>query len=301
MAPADEVEVELDAFDSYLRDQRGLADNTRLQRRKIVGDMLRHSFDDKQHLRPLDSTLLRSFLTERLESWSASSGAVVASALRAYYRFRAMQGDDVVKLLPVIASPACWKLSSLPETMSSEQIEQVLSSFQAPLASRRRGAAVAQCVARLGLRASEVVSLELDDIDWKQGNLQLQRCKSRRAEVIPMPDTVGAAIADYLQNERPTCISRRVFVRHVAPVEVPLLPSLVGRVIRDAYQRCGLPFTRVHIFRHSLAARVLDGGGTLKEVADLLGHRCLDTTQIYAKLDEQKLFAVTMPWPGSMS
>lgn len=295
----DAVEEELHRFDTFQRDQRGLAANTRRQRRQIVGDMLRHTLDENRKLHPCDVLLLRAFIAKRFGKWSPASSAVVAGALRAYYRYRAMQGDDVVRLLSAIGSPACWKLASLPETITGEQIDRVLSSFHAALPSWRRGAAVAQCVARLGLRSSEVVGLELDDIDWQAGTLRLQRCKSRRADLLPMPMAVGAAIAEYLQDERPACVSRRVFVRHVAPVEVPLLPSLVGRVIRDAYARCGLPFTRVHIFRHSLAAHILGDGGTLKEVADVLRHRSLDTAQIYAKLDERRLSAVTMPWPGS--
>lgn len=295
----DVVEAELDRFETYQRDLRGLAMNTLLQRRRIVGDMLRHKHDEDRQLLPFDIMILRDFMAERLKRWSPASAAVVASALRAYFRYRALQGDDVIKLLSAINSPACWKLASLPETISSEQIDRVLNSFHAPLPSWRRGAAVAQCVARLGLRSSEVVGLELDDLDWQSGTLRLRHCKSRRADFLPMPMAVGAAIAEYLRDERPTCFSRRVFVRHVAPVEVPLLPSLAGRIIRDAYERCGLPFTRVHIFRHSLAARILGDGGTLKEVADVLRHRSLDTAQIYAKLDERRLSAVTMPWPGS--
>ena len=294
----DQIQIELDRFDDYLRDHRGLTSNTRRQRRTIVGDLLRHSLNEDQQIRRLDVSLLQAFMNDRFERWSPASCAVVAGALRAYLRFRALNGDNVTPLLPVIGSPACWKLSSLPETISNADIERVLNSFNAPLPSRYRGAAIAQCVARLGLRASEVVGLELDDIDWQVGTLRLRRCKSRRVDIMPMPKAVGSAIADYLCNERPTCDSRRVFVRHVAPVEVPIKPSLVGRVIRDAYQRCNLPYSRVHIFRHSLASRVLNNGGTLKEVADILRHRNLDTAQIYAKLDESRLSEVTMPWPG---
>ncbi len=297
----DEVELELDRFDTYLHDQRGLADNTRFQRRQIVGDLLRYQYGEGRQLCPMKVTVLRAFLNERLERWSPASGAVVTSATRAYLRYRALQGDNVDALLPTILSPAAWRLTSLPETLTEEEIERVLGSFEPPLPSRLRGAAVAQCVARLGLRSSEVVELELEDIDWCAGTVTIRRCKSRRVDVMPLPVTVGAAIAEYLKDERPTCISRRVFVRHCAPVEVPLRPSLVGRVIRDAYQRCELPYSRVHIFRHSLAARMLDAGGTLKEVADILRHRDLDTAQIYAKLDERRLAAVAMPWPGSAS
>ena len=297
----DDVQIELDFFDAYLRDQRGLAINTRNQRRLIVGGLLRDSPDDKRRLRPLDAPQLRAFINKQLERWSPSSSAVMAGALRAYLRYRAMKGDNVSALLPVIASPACWKLAPLPQTLSSEEVEDVLNSFAEPVPSWRRGAAVAQCVARLGLRSREVVTLELEDINWECGTIRLRRCKSRREDMLPLPEAVGAAIADYLCNERPACRSRRVFVRSVAPVEVALQPSLTGRVIRDAYLRCGLPYTRIHIFRHSLAARVLDSGGTLKEVADILRHRSLDTSQIYAKVDVRRLSAVAMPWPSSAS
>jgi len=297
---SDEVQIELDRFDTYLRDQRGLASSTRKQRRAIVGDLLRFSLDSSDgRLTQLSPALLRGFINEHLARWSPASAAVLAGALRSYLRYRAVLGDEVASLLPAIVSPANWKLASLPETISVTDVECVLASFNAELPSWRRGVAVTQCVARLGLRSSEVVSLELEDIDWEAGTIKLRRNKSRRVDVLPMPVEVGGAIVDYLCNERPECDSRRLFVRHVAPVNVALQPSLVGRVIRDAYKRCGLRYTRIHIFRHALASRVLDAGGTLKEVSDILRHRSLDTAQIYAKLDERKLSEVMMPWPGS--
>lgn len=148
------------------------------------------------------------------------------------------------------------------------------------------------------MRSAEVVALELDDLGWDAGTIRIRRGKSRRVDTLPMPVPVGESLANYLRYERASCRSRRVFVRSVAPVEEPLLPSVVRRTIVGAYTRCGLPYTRIHIFRHSLAARVLDGGGTLKDVADLLRHRHLDTAQIYAKVDLRRLAAVAMPWPG---
>ncbi len=153
----------------------------------------------------------------------------------------------------------------------------------------------------MGLRSAEVVTLELEDLDWSAGTVRLCGGKPRRVYVLPMPRSVGHAIVEYLQHERPACQSRKVFVRHVAPVEKPLLPGLVKWVVLDAGLRRGMSYTRVHIFRHSLVARVLEGGGTLKEVADMLRHRNLETSQIYAKVDLQRLSEVTMPWPGSHS
>ena len=125
------------------------------------------------------------------------------------------------------------------------------------------------------------------------------KCKSRRVDVMPLLQTTGCAIAAYLRAERPQTTNRRVFVRHVAPVDEPVGPDVVRRAVREAYQRCGLPYTRVHILRHTLASRLLNTGGTLKEVADVLRHRELNTSQIYAKVDIGRLSAVAMPWPGS--
>ncbi len=226
---------------------------------------------------------------------------MLTGSLRSYLRYRASLGDDVTALLPVITSPAGWRLTGLPQTLTSDEVERLLNSFDPSLPSWRRGRAVAHCIARLGLRSAEVVGLELEDLDWLTGTIRLRGCKSRRVDVMPMPPSVGHTIVDYLQHERPACRSRKVFVRHVAPVEQPLLPGLARRVVLAAYKRCGLPYTRVHILRHSLATRVLEGGGTLKEVADMLRHRNLETSQIYAKVDLQRLSAVAMPWPGSGS
>jgi len=119
--------------------------------------------------------------------------------------------------------------------------------------------------------------------------------------VLPLPHTTGQAIAAYLRSERPTTVNRCVFVRHVAPTDEPIRADVVRNTVRQAYRRCGLPYTRVHILRHTLASRLLETGGTLKEVADMLRHRELDTAMIYAKVDTRRLAAVAMPWPGSVA
>jgi integrase len=156
-----------------------------------------------------------------------------------------------------------------------------------------------RCVADLGLRAQEVVSLTLDDIDWRAGTIRISRNKSRRVSMLPLPAATGAAIADYLRWERPAARNRHVFLRHVAPIEEPIAAGVVRRVVMDAYERCGLPYTSVHLLRHTLAGRLLASGSTLKEVADLLRHRDLNTSLIYAKIDTAHLVEVALPWPGT--
>ena len=115
---------------------------------------------------------------------------------------------------------------------------------------------------------------------------------------MPLPATTGDAIAAYLQHERPVTTLRAIFVRLIAPCDQPVGPDLVRKSIRQAYSRAGLPYTKSHLLRHTMANRLLAGGASLKEVADVLRHRSLNTTLIYAKLDSRKLVEVALPWPG---
>jgi site-specific recombinase XerD len=294
------VEEELRRFGEYMEHARGLAENTQIQRLNILRPFLRKNGSVNRHKWTAPTAAdLRRFIALKLQRWSPASANALAGALRCYLRFRAMCGDPVGHLLPAIASPANWRLAPLPQTLSQSEVTQLLESFSPDLPSARRAYAMVRCVVDLGLRASEVVSLGLDDIDWQMGTLRIVKNKSRRVDVLPLPQATGSAIAAYLHSERPPSANGRVFVRHVAPVDEPIGPDVVRRAVREAYLRCGLPYTRVHILRHSLARRLLDTGGTLKEVADVLRHRELDTSLIYAKVDIARLSAVALPWPGS--
>ncbi len=296
---ADPIEEELRRFDDHMRDARGLAHNTRIGRLGVVRSLLRSCADNDPRAFTPSADELRRFIAQELGRISVASAGPLATALRCFLRYRALGGEPVQHLLPVIAAPAHWRLAPLPRTLSCGELAQLLDAFPVGLSSRLRACAMVRCIADLGLRSREVVALELDDIDWTAGTLRVGSSKSRRADVLPLPSTTGRAIAAYLRLERPTTASRRVFVRHVAPVDEPIGPDVVRNAVRLAYRRCGLPYTRVHILRHTLASRLLETGGTLKEVADVLRHRALDTSMIYAKVDLKRLAAVAMPWPGS--
>jgi integrase len=290
----DPVEDELRRFDEFMQQAKGLAETTRLRRLKVVRSLLCQTAS----VMPTADDL-RHFIAQELSRLSPVSAGSMATALRGYLRFRAFEGGYVEHLLPVIASPARWRLAPLPQTLSRAEVEQLLDAFPPDLPSRLRSYAIVRCVVDLGLRSREVIGLDLDDIDWEAATLRIVKCKSRRVDVMPLPHATGSAIAAYLRSERPPTANRRVFVRHVAPIDEPVGPDVVRNTVRDAYRRCGLPYTRVHILRHSLASRLLNTGGTLKEVADILRHRELNTTLIYAKVDTGRLSAVAMPWPGS--
>jgi site-specific recombinase XerD len=292
---------ELAAFEHYMGGVRGLAANTCRQRVRIVGTFLAERFGDGPlALADLTTAQLSRFVLGAGNGKVRSAGTVrvMTSALRCYLRFRALAGDPVGALAETIPAAAHWRLASLPDVLSPAEVDQLLGSFGEAVPSCKRAYAMVRCLLDLGLRASEVARLQLDDVDWRAGTLRIAQGKSRRSDLLPLPVETGRAIADYLRAERPTTTNRAVFVRHVAPYDEPIRASSVQRAVREAYRRCGWTRTRVHTLRHSVASRLLRQGQPLKEIADLLRHRSLDTSAIYAKVDDVRLAAVALPWPG---
>ena len=162
----------------------------------------------------------------------------------------------------------------------------------------RRDFTMALCLCRLGLRAYEVASLRLEDVDAKAQTLHLRETKSRRGRLLPLPPDVAQAIESYLQAGRPPTDSRTLFVRHRPPWCEGQGSELVRSAMRSAFDRCGLGHKGVHILRHTLATRLHRRGVSLKIIADLLGHLSLDTTAGYARVNLDELRQAALPWPG---
>lgn len=295
------VDEELRRYDAYMNHVRGLAPKTREMALRSVGRLLTSRFGDAAiDIAAIEPNQVRDFFAQQAKLYSkpASAGTVIAS-LRGYFRYRVSLGDAVHGLIGVLSYPANWQLSSLPKTLTAEEVEQLAGALGKPGRSLRRADAIVRCALDLGLRSGEIAHISLDDIDWRAGTITLRHTKGRREDVLPLPATTGAAIAAYLEQERPKTRNRAVFVRHHTPRGEPVGPDLVRKAIRQAFARAGLPYTRSHLLRHTMANRLLAGGASLKEVADVLRHRSLNTTMIYAKLDSRKLTAVALPWPGS--
>ena len=295
------MDDELGRYGEYMNHVRGLAPKTRGTALRIVGRLLACRFGkDVIDIAAIKPEHVRRFFAQQAKLYSkpASTGTVVAS-LRGYFRYRASLGDVVHGLIGAVSYPANWQLASLPKTLTAEEVEQLVGSLGKPGRTMRRADAIVRCALDLGLRSGEVARISLDDIDWRAGTITLRHTKGRREDVLPLRASTGEAIAAYLKQERPKTRNRAVFVRHIAPREQPVGPDLVRKTIRQAYARAGLPYTRSHLLRHTMANRLLAGGSSLKEVADVLRHRSLNTTLIYAKLDSRKLVEVALPWPGS--
>ena len=300
-APAGPIADELHSYDAHMRGARGLSAGTRRNRLRIVERLLVAKFAGRPVVfGELQTEDLRRFIADQLDSLSTTSNAItIASTLRAYLRYRATCGDAVQPLLAVIASPAHWSLTPLPRGLKPEEVDRLLSSFTEVLPSPRRGYAVVRLALDLGLRSIEINRLQLADIDWRMGIITLKHTKARRQDVLPLPAATGQALEAYIRHERPKTSDGAVFVRHLAPHDEPIGVDAIRRVVRDAFRRVGILHGRSHALRHTLACRIVNQGGSIKEVADVLRHRSLNTSLIYAKLDHGALAGVALPWPGS--
>ena len=296
------VDEELQRFDDHMSHVQGLAPKTRKTNLCFIRRLLLGQFGDQ-------AVVISAILPDHIRQFVArqsklckvtTSISAPISALRGYFRYRATLGDRVHQLIGVANFPANWQQASLPKTLSNSEVECLLAALVYDGTAALRTAAIVHCALDLGLRSCEVAHLGLDDIDWSAATITLRGTKGRREDVMPLPAATGQAIADYLKYERPPTSNRAVFVRNIAPRDQPVGPDLIRKSIRQAYARAGLPYTRSHLLRHTMASRLLAGGSSLKEVADVLRHRSLNTTLIYAKLDSKNLAEVALPWPGSV-
>jgi len=297
------VDEELQRFDDHMNHVRGLAPSTRKTNLCFIRRLLLGQFGDQAVV--ISAILpdhIRQFVTSQSKLCKVTTSIrAPISALRGYFRYRATLGDRVHQLIGVANFPANWQQASLPKTLSDSEVECLLAALVHDGTAALRTAAIVHCALDIGLRSCEVAHLGLDDIDWSAATITLRGTKGRREDVMPLPAATGQAIADYLKYERPPTSNRAVFVRNIAPRDQPVGPDLIRKSIRQAYARAGLPYTRSHLLRHTMASRLLAGGSSLKEVADVLRHRSLNTTLIYAKLDSKNLAEVALPWPGSVS
>lgn len=294
------VDRAIHRFDEHLRTTCGLREATRKCRRRYVREFLQELFStgpvEGWQLTPPD---VIQFVTRRVSHLKPGSAQVVASSLRSYFRYLRLCGECDEALVNSVPTTANHKLGYLPEVLTDDEVDRLLRAFDRRTATGRRDYAITRCLIGLALRAGEVAGLGLDDIDWRKGTLRIVGGKSRRDDELPLPASVGSAIAAYLRRGRPETSERRVFVRVRPPLGHGVTPGIIRNVVLRAASRAGLSavITGTRILRHTVATRMLRHGASLKEVADVLRHRCLDTTSIYTKVDLPRLAAVAAPWP----
>jgi integrase/recombinase XerD len=219
------------------------------------------------------------------------------SNLRSFLRFLHVQGQIPVGLVGSVPAVAGWRLASVPPVLEPAQIERLLGLFKDRSPKARRNAAIVRLLFGLALRASDVAALELEDVDWRTGEITV--CgKGKHVSRLPLPDHIGRALAAYLRC-RPAVLTRRVFLRSRAPYHA-LTAAAVVSIARKALRAAGVTVGGAHLLRHTAATHMLRKGASLSEIAQVLRHRHLDTTAIYAKVALASLESLARPWPEAL-
>jgi len=287
-------------FRKWLLDHRGLSERTVAGYEHWLGELLRALGTDPTRY---TATCIRD--TIRIEaqrrSLSASSGMV--TALRSYLRFLAARGLCRPGLDAAVPTIARWRLSALPRYLVARDVERVIDSCDVRRSVGLRDRAVLLLLARLGLRAGDIVGMRLEDLDWDRGLLRV-RGKSRREVRLPLPQDVGDAILAYLEHGRPRFAVTQIFLCAQAPHRPFTTTPVVSAIVASALHRAGISGTLsrgAHLLRHSAATAMLRGGASLEAIATVLRHRSTNTTAHYAKVDLALLAPLAMPWPEGMS
>lgn len=295
--PVDRIER---AYRRYLVRERGLAMATLDNYLPIVRAFLSERFGGgRLELETLVPQDVNRFLLHHARRFSRTRAKLMVTALRSFLRFLRQRGDIDIDLASAVPTMINWRLPGLPKSLPPEQVETLLACCDRSTPAGRRDYAILLLLARLGLRAGEVVAMTLDDVDWEAGVLTV-RGKGQRHEQLPLPADVGQALVRYLREGRPSCTTRRLFVRLNAPRRGFGSSASVCDVVRRALARAQLdpPTKGAHLLRHSLATGMLRHGASLEDIGQVLRHRHPDTTQIYAKVDLNALRALAQPWPG---
>ncbi|MGB6403226.1 MAG: site-specific integrase [Candidatus Sulfotelmatobacter sp.] len=284
------------SFCDWMRRQRGVSDATlsiyRFELRAFIKKL-------GEEPRMYDARNLRQFVLEKSQQSGWASARKSICAIRMFLRFLISQGKCPASLYASVPSFVHWRLSALPRYLQPDQVEKIIATAdpKAPLGSRNR--AILLLLARLGLRAGDIVRLRFSDVDWKEGMIRVSG-KGRRETVLPLSQEVGDALAAYIKDHRPQADTDAMFVRSCAPYRAfsgsTSISIIVARAMRRAGINCPKPGA-AHVLRHSVASSMLRGGVSLQEIAAVLRHRSLLTTEIYAKVDVVTLRQIAQPWP----
>jgi site-specific recombinase XerD len=288
------------AFVEYLSQERGVCQATIDNYLHEVSRFLAHRCTRRapspSQIRAKD---LNAFVLRRAQRVGAKRAKLTVSALRSFCQFLRFRGDLKHDLSGAVLTVPNWRLTSLPKSLAPNEVSRLLRKCDQRTATGQRNFTVLLVLARLGLRAKEIVLMTLEDIDWEAGEV-IVRGKGSRHERMPLPRDVGRALAMYVRLWRPRCATRRLFVRLKAPFQGFSHSETVSSIVRRALARAGLrpPTTGAHLLRFTLASNLLRRGGSLPEVAEILRHRHPDTTALYAKVDLNALRTAAPRWPG---
>lgn len=287
-------------YQEWLTRHRGICEQTTKRHGRMVMRLLPALGRQSQ---AYDPATIRMAILREAQHCSPAHAKTMTTALRGYLRFLAAADlcrpglEHAVPLIPQ------WRLSSLPRYLSPDQVERLVASCDLRTGHGIRDRAILLLLARLGLRAGDILEMRLGDIDWSSGTLRVKG-KGRRETRLPMPQDAGDAVLDYLDGARPSVDGDHLFVRSIAPFRPFSSSPTISKIVALALKRAGIddpPSRGANLLRHSAATHMLRGGATLQSVGAVLRHRSLETTTLYAKVDLKMLAAVAQPWPGDVT
>lgn len=313
------LEQRLTSYTTYLEQVRGFACSTCTYHRRTVTEFLTHVGYEKTptRLAALTGRDLETFLCAVGPRQTRPSLQHVVSHLRAFLRYLASAGEIPPGLETQIDTPRVYRGEQLPRALPWDTVRALLMAIDRATPMGRRDYAMLLLIATYGLRACEVVTLTLDDVEWRAGRLRISQRKTRGSLWLPLTDEIGTALLDYLRHGRsalavrrqrvpfrggPPPIYRELFLRHRTPVGV-LKPTAVTEAFQAWSKRSGLaiPFQGAHCLRHSYAVYLLRSGISLKTIGDLLGHRTLESTCVYLRLAVEDLRDVALDLPAAVA
>ena len=243
----------------------------------------------------LDGRAILATIRAAADTMSSPSLRCTVTALRSFLRFLHATARSATSLVSAVPALKAWPRTTLPSVLSMSEVGRLLAGCDSATARGRRNAAVVLVLLRLGLRSGEVARLELEDIDWRHGEITIKG-KGGRIDQLPLPSEVGEALAAYLREGRPPSSSRSVFLSVTAPI-VPFSPDGVGCLVRRLCVRADIAIVGPHALRRTLATETLRAGAPMAEVAQLLRHSDQATTSIYAAAAADAVSALAQPWP----
>jgi site-specific recombinase XerD len=288
------------AYEDYLRRQRGLSDRTIFHSWRIAHRFLIFRFGEELgDLAEITAADIAAFLQQVMTRTPPLRDKTLSSHLRNFFRYLFQAEKTSTNLTTGILSVAQRYGSRLPRHLTPDEVGTLLKAIQTDSSPGRRNYAMVLLIARLGLRAPEVIAIQIDDIDWRAGEIVV-RGKGKRHDRVPLPPDVGEALTEYIKQDR-TTTSRALFVTG-RPPHLPFKDGQVlNKILRCAFDKTGLKppaaYVGSHILRHSLATNLVKLGAPLEEIGDMLRHRSRASTMIYAKLDVDGLRSIAQPWP----
>jgi site-specific recombinase XerD len=306
--PAEEVKAPprtragklLERYAAYLIRERQLCPRVVTQYQRRARHFMSATFDaEAQNFGALTAPEVAAYVLAETRASSVGYSKLKVVALRAFLRYLHSCGEVPKDLSGVLPAAAGWRLAGLPKFLTTPESKKLMAAPDRRTHVGCRDYAVLLTMLRLGLRAGEVASLALDDMDWSRGELVV-RGKGGRQDTLPLPPDVGKAIVSYLRRGRPHSSSRKLFLCSRAPHR-DLTSGAVTMISLDTGKRCGIPRMGAHRLRHTAATQLLWNGASLPEIGQVLRHRHVDTTAIYAKVDRSSLRTICCPWPGAIS